>query len=425
MDIVHRTHRSDACLREIDNTEDLRTDDMEDLRTDDMGDFRSDDMGFTAAECLRDTVVRSTVAKIDLEAYAHNVRMLRAHIPAHIDMLAVVKANAYGHGAVHIAQVAQRCGVRMLGVALLTEALALRAQGITLPILILGMTPIEHMDCARRARAAVTLCDVDAVRAIPAGDVPLIVHLKVDTGMGRIGAPTIEEAVAAARAVHDRADIVWEGLYTHYARADEADASFSAQQHQRLRAVCDAIRTEGMPIPLVHAANTAIALTLPAYAQQMVRLGIGTYGVYPSQHTAEVMEGLRPVLSWETRIAAVKTVGPHTPISYGGRYVTTTTETIATLPVGYADGLSRKLSGRWHVVIQGKYVPIVGTICMDMCMVRIPPSMDVRVGERVVLIGCMGDAHIAVDDVAAALDTIPYEVLCGISDRVPRMIGTP
>jgi alanine racemase len=407
MDIVHRTHQCDAGLVEpvFRQPMFMETNERRDART-------------------QDTIVRSTVALIDLEAYAHNVRVLRAHIPAHIDMLAVVKANAYGHGAVHIAQEAQRCGVRMLGVALLTEALALRAQGITMPILILGITPTAHLDCARRARVAVTMCDVDAVRAIPDDDVPLIVHLKVDTGMGRIGATTVEEVVAAARAVHDRADIVWEGLYTHYARADEADASYSAQQHARFVAVCDAIRAHGMPIPLVHAANTAIALTLPAYAQQMVRLGIGTYGVYPSAHTSAVAPRLRPVLSWETRIVAVKTVGPDTPISYGGRYVTSDSETIATLPVGYADGLSRKLSGRWHVVIQGQYVPIVGTICMDMCMVRIPPSMYVRVGERVVLIGRMGDAHIAVDDVACALDTIPYEVLCGISDRVPRLMCT-
>lgn len=373
-----------------------------------------------------DVVPRWTYAMIDLDAFASNVHTFQYMLPDDVDVLAVVKANAYGHGAVRIAAEATRLGVRMLGVAFLAEALALRAQGIKTPILVMGHTPLDQFHIARDAGIAVTVYDLETAFALPmiATDAvpPLVVHIKIDTGMGRIGFITAERALEAITHIKQRSDIVLEGLYTHYACADEEDGeSYTQLQYERLQYVLDAITQRGMTIPLIHAGNSAIALRMPFFARKMVRLGLGLYGISPlPQVEGRTIPALRPVLSWHTRVVMVKRVPPQTSISYGRRYTTCEEETIVTLPIGYADGLSRRLSGKSRVLLHGRLVPIVGTICMDQCMVSVPHDMDVAIGDPVVVIGVSGDLSISIDDMARQRETIAYEVLCGITERVPR-----
>lgn len=368
---------------------------------------------------------RWTRAHIDLDALAYNVRQFRRHLPATVQQLAVVKANAYGHGAFEVATAVLRAGVTMLGVALIEEAVTLRVRGIVAPILVLGYTPHDQLRLAQQHRLHVTMYDhaslVAAGRVLDCNDVPLSVHVKVDTGMGRIGFTAHEAVLAFLRAAQTMGSVRVDGLYTHFARAEEVDKTFSWGQHHRFQQLLEMIAQHALTVPLVHAGNSAIAIELPACTQQMVRLGIGMYGVYPTVRLRTHTLALRPVLSLTSRLVMVKTLPPGSPVSYGGRYVTTQEETIATIPIGYADGFSRALSGQAEMLLSGVRVRVVGAICMDQCMVRLPRGLCARIGDDVVIIGRSGDQTIFVDELAAMRQTIPYEVLCGISERVPRL----
>ena len=366
---------------------------------------------------------RPTVAEVSLDALAHNIRAFRANLPPGTRILASVKANAYGHGAVETAREAVAAGADYLGVAFLDEALQLRRAQIRAPILVLGYTPAAGLAAAREHDITVTVWRhdiLDAAANLPENGKKLKVHIKIDTGMGRIGVLPGPEAESLLEKAFRLPQLEVEGLYTHYARADEKDKSYTDMQITRFAGVVEYVRKSGMPIPIIHQGNSAAGIDLPRHVGGMLRLGIGMYGLYPSEEVNRLAVKLEPVMTLKTEIVHVKRLGPGEGISYGTRYFTKAAETIATLPVGYADGFSRMLSGKAEVLIRGRRYPVVGTICMDQCMVRLEDDA-LEPGEEVVLIGRQGDEVITAEEVAAKLGTINYEVTCMVAARVPRV----
>ncbi|MFC5701854.1 alanine racemase [Cohnella faecalis] len=376
-----------------------------------------------------DCYYRPTVAEVSLDALGRNIGTFRRQIPAGTKLLASVKANAYGHGAAWIAKEAVASGADYLGVAFLDEALQLRNEGITAPILVLGFTPPEGLALARDNGITITLYRDDtltAAAALPTNGLKLKAHIKIDSGMGRLGLLPGSDAEAFIERACRLPQLEVEGLFTHYAKADEVDKSYMMMQIERFGAVVDYVRRNGLPISIVHAGNSAAGIDLPEHAGQMLRLGISMYGLYPSDEVNRSAVDLEPILSLKTRIVHAKQLQAGEGISYGTRYFTQGNETIGTLPIGYADGFSRMLSGKAEALFRERRVPIVGTICMDQCMVRLSDAWSegdapLLPGEEVVLIGRQGEAFITVEEVAARLGTINYELICMLATRVPRL----
>lgn len=376
-----------------------------------------------------DSYYRPTRAEISLDALNRNLHAFRSAMPEGRLLMASVKANAYGHGAVEIAREAERFGVDYLGVAFLDEALQLRQAGIATPILVLGFVPAEALAIARDKDIAIALFREDilaAAAALPhhADGKKLKAHIKMDSGMGRLGIIGKDEAIAFIAKALQVPQLEVEGLFTHYARADETDKSYTRQQYERFHAVAEHVRSHALPIRIIHAANSAAGIDTPEYGGDMVRLGISMYGLYPSDEVKRDMIKLEPVLSLKTEIVMVKDTPPGWGISYGSRYVTKQEERIGTLPIGYADGYSRLLNGKAHVLVRGVRVPVLGTICMDQCMIALDGAATeaaVAPGEEVVLLGRQGQEEISAEELASQLGTIPYEVTCMIAARVPRV----
>ncbi|MEI7027288.1 alanine racemase [Paenibacillus sp. y28] len=367
---------------------------------------------------------RATRVEVSLDALAGNLRAFREVLPVGMKTMAVVKGNAYGHGAVKVAEEAVACGVDYLGVAFLDEALELRQAGITAPVLVLGFTGPEGLDVARDHDVTLTVFTDEVLAALqqmPEESHKLKIHVKLDTGMGRIGLHEEATAVDFIQRAIACPGVEVEGLFTHYACADETDKSYTLEQHRRFQAIVDRFAQHGRRFALLHAGNSATAIDMPELSFNMVRLGISMYGMYPSEEVNKSRIELQPVLSYKTRVVMVKTVPQGTAISYGATYRAAGEEKIATLPVGYADGFSRMLSGKCEAIVRGRRVPVVGRICMDQCMLNVSGVPDVQPGDEVVLIGRQGDAVLAVEEVAAALGTINYEVTCMVSNRVPRV----
>ncbi|QAY68461.1 alanine racemase [Paenibacillus protaetiae] len=372
---------------------------------------------------------RPTRAEISLDALRHNLSAFRAALPEGMFILASVKANAYGHGSVEIAKEAEAFGIDYFGVAFLDEALQLRNAGVRKPILVLGFVPAEGLLLAREHNITIALYRndiLDAIAALPpdAEGKRLKAHIKIDSGMGRLGLLGVEEASVFIERAMQVPGLEVEGLFTHYARADEADKSYTELQYRRFSEVADYVKRHQLPIPLIHAANSAAGMETPEFAYSMVRLGIAMYGLYPSAEVGRETIQLEPVMSLKTEVVHVKDAPEGWGISYGTRYFTQGTERIGTLPVGYADGYSRMLTGKAQVLIRGVKAPVLGAICMDQCMVALDKAGGddpVRNGEEVVLIGRQGDSVITADDIADQLGTINYEVTCMISARVPRV----
>ncbi|WP_217595362.1 alanine racemase [Cohnella sp. GbtcB17] len=373
---------------------------------------------------------RPTVAAISLDALRANVTAFKSRLSPGTRLLASVKANAYGHGAVWTARAAVEAGADYLGVAFLDEALQLRDAGIDTPVLVLGLTPSEAFPIARERGVAVTLYrddQLDAIERMPVNGAKLKAHVKVDSGMGRLGVLPGPAAERFLERAFKLPQLAVEGLYTHYARADESDKSYTEMQAERFASVVDYVRRAELPIAIVHAGNTAAGIDLPPRVGGMLRLGIGMYGLYPSDEVRRDEIALAPVMSLRTRLAHVKTLEAGEGISYGTRYFTEKRESIGTLPIGYADGFSRMLSGKAEVLVRGRRHPVVGSICMDQCMVRLdegtsgaaePPWAP---DEEVVLFGRQGDTVLPVEELADKLGTINYEVTCMIAARVPRV----
>lgn len=373
------------------------------------------------------TFYRPTRAVISLDALGHNIREFRRAIPASIRIMAVVKANAYGHGAVQTAAHALRCGVDYIGVAFLDEAIELRKAGISGPILVMGYTPPEGIALARQLDITITVYSDDLLESLhampydPTHDQRLKVHVKVDSGMGRIGVPADASGIAFIENVLAIPGVELEGLFTHYACADEEDKAYTKLQYDRFQSVVAHFRDQGIEFPYVHAGNSATAIDMPELTFSMIRLGISMYGLYPSEEVNHSRVSLRPVMSFVTEVVMVKSLPPGSGVSYGVTYRTSSEEEIATLPVGYADGYTRMLTDKAEVLIHGRRAPLVGRICMDQCMVNVTGIGNVKIGDEVVLFGKQGDEVLHVEELAQALDTINYEIPCMISHRVPRV----
>jgi alanine racemase len=373
-------------------------------------------------------------AEVDLGAIAHNVGALKARLPAETRLLAAVKANAYGHGAVEVAHAALNSGADCLGVARPGEGLALREAGISAPILIFGYSPPEMAADLAAQRLEQCVYDLGSARematALEGSGRTLAAHLKVDTGMGRLGIPcpdaaAVENCVHTAEALSHLPGLIFKGLFSHFATADSRDKRFADRQFRQFHACMAALEQKGLRPPLCHMANSGAIIDLPATHLDMVRAGISLYGLYPSDEVQKTAVDLRPALSLKARIIHVKSVPTGTPISYGCTWKASREAVIATVPVGYGDGYSRSLSNRGMMLVGGRRVPIVGRVCMDLTMVDVTAVPDVRIGDEVVVVGRQGAAEISADEAAAWIGTINYEVVTALTDRVPRIYSGP
>lgn len=365
---------------------------------------------------------RDTWIEVDLDAITNNVKEFQRYLPQDTKIMAVVKANAYGHGSVPVARAALEAGASYLAVAFVDEGVELRQAGIEAPILVLGYTPEHAIDYALRHHLTLTVYRSESVLKVEqeAARLGMVapVHIKVDTGMGRLGLLPAEVPSFLAQ-VASLPHVEVEGMFTHYATADEADQSYALFQLQQFTEVARRARAEH-EIPLVHIANSAGAIQRVEKVFDMVRIGIGLYGFYPSAEVDDTRVALRPALSLKSRIAHVKQPPPGTGVSYGKTYTVSGNEWIAVVPIGYADGVNRHLSNAGEVLVKGQRVPIVGTICMDQLMINVTDVMPVEVGDEVVIYGEQRGERITVDEVAKRLNTIHYEVVCALSHRLPR-----
>ncbi len=365
--------------------------------------------------------MRPTYAEVDLSAVESNVRQVIERVrPAQV--MAVVKANAYGHGAVEVARVAVAAGAAYLGVALVEEGIALRDAGVDAPILVFGGFFDDQVEAFVERRLQATLFDLHSAEVLDqaaqrsGGRHP--VHVKLDTGMGRVGVDW-RQAVDFLEQVRRMEGLEVVGLMTHLATADERDKTFARTQLCRFREAIRSLEESGVQIPIKHAANSAAILDLPEAWFDLVRLGVMLYGYYPSEETSESIPVV-PAMRLVSHVIYLKTVAAGTPVSYGRRYTTEKETRIATVPIGYADGYNRLLSNQGEVLIRGRRFPVVGRVCMDQIMVDVGLTSDVRIGDEVVLLGRQGDAEIPIWEICRKLGTIPYEVTCWVSSRVPR-----
>ncbi len=365
-------------------------------------------------------LARPVWAKIDLENVAYNVKQIKSKLQADCHLMVVVKANGYGHGDLEIARTALANGASWLAVAIPEEGVRLRRASIASPILVLGALSVQQLEICVAKDLVLTVFQWEIAQALSNIARRLRktvrIHVKVDTGMSRIGIPP-EDAVKFIKRLRGLPGIEIQGIYTHFASADIPDGEYVKWQWQRFSWVLLELRKEGISIPLKHCANTAATLLLPETHLTMVRVGLGVYGLH-SNETRTIQ--LKPAFSLHTEVAAVKRVPPGTAISYHSTYVTWKETNIITLPIGYADGVLRRLSNRAVVLVNGILCPIAGRITMDHCMVDVG-DIEVDEGATVTLIGKQGDAEITVDDWARWLDTINYEIPCMISERVERV----
>jgi len=358
-----------------------------------------------------------TVVEIHLPSLRHNLQEVTRRVGT-ATVLAVVKANAYGHGAVPVAQALLAAGARQLGVATMEEGLALRDAGVTAPILVMG--GVYDIPAMQRSALTPVLPSHDAIataaRLANPSTAPLRVHLKIDTGMSRLGLAPAEALVVLASGWPPT--LCLEGVMSHLASADEPDAGPTEQQLARFRAFLNAMQTAGLIVPTAHIANSAAILRFSSSHHDLVRPGLMLYG-YTSRPTPSA--DLRPVLTWKTRVIQIKRVEQGRAVSYDRTFIASRPSILAVLPVGYADGYSRALSNKGHVLIGGRPAPVVGRVCMDLTVVDVTDHPVVRPGDEAALLGRQGSAAITAHDLAAWQDTISYEVLCRIGPRVTRI----
>jgi alanine racemase len=362
---------------------------------------------------------RDTWAEVDLDCIAENVISVKKHLPQKVAIIAVVKANAYGHGDVQVAETALAAGATYLAVAFMDEAIALRNKGIKAPILVLGATRPEDVQVAAKFDITLTVFQMEwlqSAKKYTKTDQRLSFHIKVDTGMGRIGVRSAEELMEIEDIIDEDERFHLEGVYTHFATADELDETYFYQQLTLFEQIISALAKRPR---YIHSSNSAAALRFPKAYFNAVRLGIAMYGLTPSREMEnEIPFSLKEAFSLRSRIVHVKKLKKGDKLSYGATYESDDEEWIGTIPIGYADGWIRRLQGQ-EVLVGGKRSPIVGRICMDQCMVRLP--YHVPVGTTVTLIGGQEDQVISVNEIAGKLDTINYEVPCIIANRVPRL----
>jgi alanine racemase len=364
-----------------------------------------------------------TYATVNLAALAHNLSRIKQYLSSGCEVMAIVKANAYGHGAAETAHALASQGISRFAVASLDEGIALRQAGLSASIVVLGALFEEQVSDLVAHRLTPVISDGRIIPALAKAAQSHLtrypIHLKAETGMGRLGLSPEELLVLLDNPLLQR-PLQVEGLMTHLADADGKDSTFTERQLGVFCAVLEQIRKRGLTLPLVHTANSAAIVRFPDTHFSLVRPGIMLYGYHTLPATVSAPD-LRPVLSLGTTVAQLRTIPPGGTVSYNGTFVATRPTRIAVLPIGYADGYSRQLSHRGSVLIQGRRAPIVGLVCMDMIMVDVTDLAPIQVGETVTLIGQQGGESIWADEVAGWIGTIPYEVLCGIGSRVPRL----
>ncbi len=366
--------------------------------------------------------MRPTWAEIDLVALAHNVIRVRSLLPKHCQLMAVIKADAYGHGALQVAYGALAAGADLFGVATVEEAILLRHGGIKAPILVLGYVAPEA--AWQVARDDITACVFslelanklqDAASA--AGKI-IPVHLKVDTGMRRIGVEDNADGVAFAVQLSKYPNLQLQGLFSHFAAAEEEDAAPALRQLQRFQDFAAALTAAGVIIPVLHIANTAAIFRFPQSHYDLVRLGVGMYGAYPSNFIPHPFP-LEPVMTLKSHVILLKKIAVGTSVSYNGIWQAKQETLIGTLPIGYADGLARSFSNCGQVAIRGQLAPIIGRVCMDQCMIDVSQVTGVRVGDEAVIFG-QADPDRNALPVAEEVGAIPHELMACVSKRVPR-----
>ncbi|GGF33185.1 alanine racemase 1 [Halobacillus andaensis] len=364
---------------------------------------------------------RDTWAEINLSNIDFNIKQLRKHLKEETGIYAVVKANGYGHGDIQVAEQALESGADRLAVSLLDEAIKLRRAGMTCPILVMGWIRPEDAVVASEYDVAITVFQKEWFEQVETEKLknPLNIHMKWDTGMGRIGIRTTEEMDAILNEIKKHPFFKLDAIFTHFATADEEDTSYYEEQERRLEELVNHLQKVWPEDVDIHSGNSAASMRFPDRMKQFIRFGISMYGLYPSGDVKKERPiELQPAFSLNSRLIHVKKVGPGESLSYGATYTTSETEWIGTVPVGYADGWIRKLQG-FEVLVDGKRHPIVGRICMDQFMIRL--DQEYSLGSKVTLIGKQNQEEVHMDDVAEHLETINYEIPCTISYRVPRM----
>ncbi len=371
--------------------------------------------------------------EIDLSAIAGNVRSLKGLVGKNCRLMAVVKADGYGHGMCRVAEIALKNGASMLGVARVEEGVDLRAYGLDAPILVMGYTPPGLIREIVDHNLIQTVWSTDEARLLSqsavAKNTVARVHFKVDTGMGRLGKNVVTEdpragltaAVREAVAIADQPGLLLEGVYTHFAAADDPDKTYTRTQMALFEQLTAQLASAGLSGLIRHAANSAALIDFPETHLDMVRPGIALYGLYPSVTVDHQRVSLQPAMTWKTRIVQLKKVPAGTKISYGSTYTAPKSTTLAVVPVGYADGYNRWLSSRGHMLVSGQKAPVVGRVCMDLTVLDVGGIDPVAVEDEVVVLGRQGQMQISADEIAAARETIHYEVVSAITHRVARV----
>lgn len=362
-----------------------------------------------------------TEAAIDLDAAEHNFNVTRAKLPENVKLLCVIKADAYGHGAVPLAKLFEG-RADFYGVACIEEAIELKKAGIKTPVLILGAVPKEFYSDIVKYDIRVPIFNLEDAKALSAEAVKqnktAPFHFCVDTGMSRIGFQVNKESADACLEITKLPNIEAEGLFSHFATADEKDLSKAIAQRDKFKEFIKLLEERGINIPIKHINNSAVIMNFDEYFD-MCRMGIILYGLYPSHEVDENLLKIKPVMEWRAHITHIKELGPGREISYGGTYKTGETRRIATIPVGYADGYPRCLSNKGKVLINGEFAPITGRVCMDQFMVDIT-GIDAKVGDTVVLVGKSGSKKLSMEEVSENAYSFNYELPCRVARRVPR-----
>ncbi|MCF8068912.1 MAG: alanine racemase [Desulfobacterales bacterium] len=369
-------------------------------------------------------------AEIDLKVIAENVKKLRSITLPSARLMVAVKANGYGHGMIEVSRIALENGASALGVARLEEGIQLRKAGINAPVLIFGYTPIDMAEKIIEYDLTQTVGSVTIARKlsdlVASRGKKLRIHLKIDTGMGRFGFlpeenGTVRQLAQNIESVAELPYLETEGIFSHFATADAADKTYACKQLETFLSLLKRLDEKGIKIPVHHIANSAAIIDMPESHLDMVRAGISFYGLFPSQEVNISKISLKPAMSFKTRVVHIKQVPAEFKISYGCTYETDKPTVIATVAAGYADGLNRLLSSNGEMLVRGKRAPIVGCVCMDQTMIDVGHIPDVQVGDEVVIFGRQGDGEIHVDELAEKLNTINYEIVSTITDRVKRI----
>jgi alanine racemase len=368
---------------------------------------------------------RETWAEISLDSIYHNTLTVKSNLHKNCRLMAVIKADGYGHGAIKVAKTAIKAGADYLGVAFLDEALQLRDAGIDLPILVLGYTPPYSVEMAVLHDITLSIFSRDVLDELLDCTKRLNrfvhIHLKVDTGMTRIGVTTKEEALTLANKIMSSPFLILEGLFTHFADADNQDLTYTHQQFELFTSFIDFLEKNQVKIPIKHCCNSAATINYPEMHLDMVRVGIGLYGLLPSLDTQHDLYPLEQAIHFKTKISSLKFVTKNQSIGYGCTYKPKRDSLIATIPAGYADGLSRTLSNRGTVLVNDMRVQIVGRVCMDQTMLDVTSVPNVKIGDEVILYGGSKESFISIHEIAEHMNTISYEVVCSIGKRVPRV----